>query len=121
MALIALQASVEFGAPSRKRSIPPFLVGLEVEEDHVLELAGIEYLRDPVTDALVQPVHARVDERGALVVDQELIELKLRVGKLKGGADPVDPVDELIYAGHGWRSSLSSIATDARFHRIPMG
>jgi hypothetical protein len=79
-------------------------VGLKVEEDHVLEPAGIEDFGDPPTYVLVQPVHAGVDERGALVVDEELIELKLGVRKLDGRADPVDPVDELIYAGHGWRS-----------------
>jgi hypothetical protein len=67
-------------------------------------LPGSRTSATPPTYVLVQPVHAGVDERGALVVDEELIELKLGVRKLDGRADPVDPVDELIYAGHGWRS-----------------
>jgi hypothetical protein len=49
-----------------------------------------------------------MDERGPLVVDQELVELKLGVWKLHRGADPVDPVDELVYAGHRECSSPSS-------------
>jgi hypothetical protein len=71
-----------------------------------LELAGIEQFRDPVTDPLVQPVHPGVDERGALVIDHELVELKPGVRKLNAGADSVDVVDELVYAGYGGCSSL---------------
>jgi hypothetical protein len=53
-----------------------------VEEDHVLEPARVEYVRDAVTDAFVQTVHPGMDERGALVIDQELAELKLSIWKL---------------------------------------
>jgi hypothetical protein len=48
-----------------------------------------------------------VDEGGALVVDQELVELEIGVWKRNRGADPVDPVDQFINAGYGC-SSLSS-------------
>src|SRR5215211_2305689 len=51
--------------------------------------------------ALVHLVHARVDEGGALVVDQELVELKVRpLVQADGRGDPVDAVDDLVYAGH---------------------
>ena len=84
----------------------PGFVGFEVAEDHVLELARIEHLRNGVTNVLVEPVHPCVDEGGALVVDQELVELKIGVWKRDRGADPVDPVDHFVYPGHGLRSSL---------------
>ena len=41
MALIALPASVEFGAPLQEAVHAPGLVRLEVEEDHVLELRSL--------------------------------------------------------------------------------
>jgi hypothetical protein len=47
-----------------------------------------------------------VDERGALVIDQELVELKVSVRKFDGGADPVDAIDERVYARHGWCTFL---------------
>src|SRR5215211_9156970 len=54
--------------------------------------------------ALVHLVHARVDEGGALVVDQELVELKVRpLVQADGRGDPVDAVDDLVYAGHASR------------------
>ena len=77
------------------------LVGLEVEQDDVLELAGIEHLRHRVADVLVELVHPGVDERRPLVVDQELVELERRVRQLDGSTDPVDPVDDLVNLRHG--------------------
>src|SRR5579884_142040 len=94
--------------PFQKAVHAPVLVRLEVQEDHILELAGIEHLRDALADTLVHPVHPRVDESRALIVDQDLVELKLRVWKLDSCGDPVDPIDELVNAGHAWCSSLSA-------------
>ena len=80
---------------------PSALVGLEVQQEHVLELARVDHRRDRVADVVVHRVHPRVDKRRTLVVDQELVELKAEAVQVERRGDPIDPVDDLVDPRHG--------------------
>ena len=67
-----------------------------MEEHEVGELRRVKHLANRPADVLVQEVVARVDERRALVVDQELVErdpvgLRERRDPLAAARDVVDP------------------------------
>jgi hypothetical protein len=84
------------------------LVRLEVQERDVGQPRGVEHLRHGVADALVEVVHPRVYERGALVVDQELVE-----GDPRGrhvGRDPVGPLPDVVDPRAGPRLAHGSLS-----------
>jgi hypothetical protein len=94
-----------------------------VQQDHVFELAGVQHLGDGLADVVVHRVHAGMDERRALVVDQELVELEVQAVGV-GGGDPVDPVDDLVDPRQGWLLSrrpspmtLREATLDAELHQ----
>jgi hypothetical protein len=77
------------------------LVGLEVQQDHIRKPPRVQHLSDGAADVVVHRVHPGVDERRALVVDQELVELEVQAIEVKRGRDPVDPIHDLVDPRHG--------------------
>ncbi|MBV8989086.1 MAG: hypothetical protein JO372_11075 [Solirubrobacterales bacterium] len=54
------------------------LVGFEVQEDHVRERPRVENLADRTADVVVHAVDAGVNQRRALVLEEKLVELKVK-------------------------------------------
>lgn len=70
-----------------------------MQERDELERGRVEHLPDRLVDRVVAVVLTRVDERRALVVDEELVEGDAEVRR--PGRDPVDAVDDLVDPGRG--------------------
>ena len=79
---------------------PAALVALEVQQRHVLQPRRVQDLRDRRPHRLVGLVHAGVDQRRALVVDQELVEGDAVLGF--PGGDAIDAIADRVDSGdHG--------------------
>src|SRR5215216_7563298 len=74
------------------------LVGLEVGTNNVGEACRVENLCHGFTHTFIHRKHAGVDQGRAFVVDEELIELKLRL--LVQGGDPIDPRGYFVDVSH---------------------
>ena len=92
------------GGPCGKAIHTAALVTLEVQERDVGEARRVEHLADCAAHAVVHLEVTRVQQRWALVVDEELVEPQLELGD--EGRYPIDTVDDLVDArrGHLWRA-----------------
>ncbi len=74
------------------------LIGLEVQEDHVRQVGGVQHLRDRVPHAVLVAVEAGVDQGRPLAGEEELVEGDAGTGVPR--RDPVNVADDLVNPGH---------------------